>query len=93
MDEQTLQTVTLDNEETLALHTEDGRVFYDIDSLVATFTMNIMVKTQHGTEHGCLDDNGRWYLLGQVDMLDEIADQIDALRMEYAFNMADAERP
>lgn len=87
-----MQIISLDHNETVAVYTEGGRVFYDLDALVVQFQETVVANVEHGTEHGCMNEAARHYLLGQLDMLEAIHNNADSLSLEYSFSRESANR-
>lgn len=82
------QTITLENEQYAAVFTEDGRVFYDLNVMVATMAKDISARViAVGPE--TLTDDERIYLAGQHDLLKGIVAQSTALRAAHTLDHAD----
>lgn len=75
------QTITLENEGTVCVFTEDGRVFYDMQAIVSLLSADLLRKVEENPD---INPGERFYLLGQLDLLTYMRKETDTLSMTYS---------
>lgn len=89
------QTITIEHENTSAVFTDDGRVFYDLESLVVVLDEMVAnrLRDMETCDHneGCNPDLTAAYLMGQADITVWMNRERQNLLLEHALNLTPSE--